>query len=198
MGTCRLQVYFEVAKPQPDGPGIDYSQLDDSCRFIQYQFPAEVLSLNNIGTTCAAAAVDLQPHMLLTRVPAVGGRRLAFCVGNDAVSNFRMIERHYFRDRLLKSFDFTFPFWSARPRSPGLCTRDAGRDCAARARAQHSEQHKHVGGDLRRAADVGRREERDDREPLRGARPTTHTHPRQTHMHAQLLPAHVRLGRRRG
>ena len=51
---------------------------------------------------------------LLTRVPAVGGRRLAFCVGNDAVSNFRMIERHYFRDRLLKSFDFTFPFWSAR------------------------------------------------------------------------------------
>ena len=63
MGTCRLQVYFEVAKPQPDGPGIDYSQLDDSCRFIQYQFPAEVLSLNNIGTTCAAAAVDLQPHM---------------------------------------------------------------------------------------------------------------------------------------
>jgi hypothetical protein len=80
------KVYFEVAKPQPDGPGIDYSQLDDSCRFIQYQFPAEVLSLNNIGTT------------------------LAFCVGNDAVSNFRMIERHYFRDRLLKSFDFTFPF----------------------------------------------------------------------------------------
>ena len=61
-GSCRLQVYFEVAKPQPDGPGIDYSQLDDSCRFIQYQFPAEVLSLNNIGTTCAAAAVDLQPH----------------------------------------------------------------------------------------------------------------------------------------
>ena len=25
--------------------------------------------------------------------------------------------RHYFRDRLLKSFDFTFPFWSV----PGLC-----------------------------------------------------------------------------
>lgn len=67
--------------------------------------------------------------------------RLAFCVGNEPVSNFRMIERcvvratrakgarhcaapsdsacaraharrHYFRDRLLKSFDFTFPFWS--------------------------------------------------------------------------------------
>ena len=120
----------------------------------------------------------------------MGGRRLAFCVGNDAVSNFRMIERHYFRDRLLKSFDFTFPFWSARPRSPGLCTRDAGRDCAGRARAQHSEQHKHVGGDLRRAADVGRREERDDREPLRGARPTTHTHTH-THTHTSQADTHA-------
>lgn len=47
------QVYFEVAKPEPDGPGIDYTLLDDSCRFIQYSFPAEVLSLSNIGTTCA-------------------------------------------------------------------------------------------------------------------------------------------------
>ncbi len=78
---------------------------------------------------------------------AYRGYRLAFCVGNEPVSNFRMIERcvvrtksapapgprrarlsdraprlkfrtcvctrrHYFRDRLLKSFDFTFPFWS--------------------------------------------------------------------------------------
>lgn len=48
-----VQVYFEVAKPEPDGPGIDYTLLDDSVRFIQYQFPNEVLSLNNIGTTCA-------------------------------------------------------------------------------------------------------------------------------------------------
>ena len=69
MGTCRLQVYFEVAKPQPDGPGIDYSQLDDSCRFIQYQFPAEVLSLNNIGTTCAA------PPLTSSRMPADPCRR---------------------------------------------------------------------------------------------------------------------------
>lgn len=28
----------------------------------------------------------------------------------QAVENFRMIERHYFRDRLIKSFDFTFGF----------------------------------------------------------------------------------------
>eukprot|EP01043_Picozoa_sp_COSAG02_P077142 COSAG02_NODE_16739_length_1059_cov_1.720833_1_plen_202_part_00 len=136
VGTCD-QVYFEVAKPEPDGPGIDYTQLDDSCRFIQYSFPAEVLSLSNIGTTYVAATLASQAsdRQRLTR-GAWHRYRLAFCVGNEPVSNFRMIERcvvrtisvdcaprlrfrtcvcarrHYFRDRLLKSFDFTFPFWS--------------------------------------------------------------------------------------
>eukprot|EP01048_Picozoa_sp_COSAG05_P003775 COSAG05_NODE_182_length_14772_cov_42.430655_8_plen_58_part_00 len=54
LAPAGVQVYFEVAKPAPDGPGIDWSKLDDSVRFIQYQFPKEVLSLNNIGTTCVA------------------------------------------------------------------------------------------------------------------------------------------------
>lgn len=31
-------------------------------------------------------------------------------MGEKPVSNFRMIERHYFRDRLLKNFDFDFGF----------------------------------------------------------------------------------------
>ena len=34
--------------------------------------------------------------------------RVEFTVGNKAVSKFRMIERHFFRDKLLKSFDFEF------------------------------------------------------------------------------------------
>ena len=33
-----------------------------------------------------------------------------FTVGDKPVSKFRMIERHYFRDKLLKSFDFEFGF----------------------------------------------------------------------------------------
>ena len=61
VGTCD-QVYFEVAKPEPDGPGIDYTLLDDSCRFIQYSFPAEVLSLSNIGTTYVASTCASQPR----------------------------------------------------------------------------------------------------------------------------------------
>ena len=31
-------------------------------------------------------------------------------MGNEPLSNLRMIERHYFKDKLIKSFDFTFPF----------------------------------------------------------------------------------------
>jgi len=33
-----------------------------------------------------------------------------FTIGEKPVNKFRMIERHYFRDRLLKSFDFEFGF----------------------------------------------------------------------------------------
>lgn len=36
--------------------------------------------------------------------------RVEFTIGNQEVKSFRMIERHYFRDRLLKSFDFDFGF----------------------------------------------------------------------------------------
>lgn len=33
-----------------------------------------------------------------------------FSVGSKPVKQFRMIERHYFRSKLLKSFDFDFGF----------------------------------------------------------------------------------------
>lgn len=35
---------------------------------------------------------------------------MEFTVGNREVKSFRMIERHYFRDQLMKSFDFDFGF----------------------------------------------------------------------------------------
>ena len=38
------------------------------------------------------------------------GATVEFKVGSEQVSDFRMIERHYFRDTLLKSFDFMFGF----------------------------------------------------------------------------------------
>ncbi|XP_012681007.1 protein unc-119 homolog A [Clupea harengus] len=51
-------------------------------RFIQYHFSPAFLSLREIGATWE------------------------FTVGTKAVNKFRLIERHYFRDLLLKSFDF--------------------------------------------------------------------------------------------
>ncbi|OZC06380.1 GMP-PDE, delta subunit [Onchocerca flexuosa] len=42
-----------------------------------------------------------------------------FNVGDKPVNKFRMIERHFFRDRLLKSFDFEFGF--CIPNSRNTC-----------------------------------------------------------------------------
>uniref|UniRef100_A0A8U8BNP0 Uncharacterized protein n=1 Tax=Geospiza parvula TaxID=87175 RepID=A0A8U8BNP0_GEOPR len=63
------------------------SELDASAgRFVRYQFTPAFLRLRTVGAT------------------------VEFTVGEKPVSNFRMIERHYFRDRLLKNFDFDFGF----------------------------------------------------------------------------------------
>ncbi|KAL9644463.1 hypothetical protein ABK040_016590 [Willaertia magna] len=59
---------------------------EDSLRTINYKFDKTLLRSKSIGTT------------------------LVFKVGPKPVKNFRMIERHYFRDRLLKGFDFNFKF----------------------------------------------------------------------------------------
>ena len=42
-----------------------------------------------------------------------------FTVGDMPIENFRMIERHYFREKLLKSFDFEFGF--CMPSSKNTC-----------------------------------------------------------------------------
>ncbi|XP_071375104.1 protein unc-119 homolog B-A [Centroberyx affinis] len=58
----------------------------DTSRFIQYRFSPAFLSLREIGAT------------------------LEFTVGSKAVSRFRLIERHFFRSLLLKTFDFEIGF----------------------------------------------------------------------------------------
>lgn len=45
--------------------------------------------------------------------------RVEFTIGPRPVNNFRMIERHYFRDRLLKTFDFEFGY--CIPNSKNTC-----------------------------------------------------------------------------
>lgn len=55
-------------------------------RFVRYHFTPQFLRLKTVGAT------------------------VEFVVGNKPVKDFRMIERHYFREKLLKSFDFHFGF----------------------------------------------------------------------------------------
>jgi hypothetical protein len=38
------------------------------------------------------------------------GAQLTFSVGDKPVKNFTIIERHYFRNVLLRSYEFSFPF----------------------------------------------------------------------------------------
>ncbi|TRY59928.1 hypothetical protein DNTS_017596 [Danionella cerebrum] len=67
----------------------------DAGRFIQYHFSPAFLSLREIGAT------------------------VEFTVGGKAVNKFRLIERHYFRDLLLKTFDFEIGF--CIPHSRNTC-----------------------------------------------------------------------------
>jgi len=82
------ETLFEVSK-DPDQPPIDYAlldDLDDSVRSIRYDFDASFIRKTTIGTT------------------------LLFTVGDKEVPNFRMIERHYYKEKLVRSYDFSFCF----------------------------------------------------------------------------------------
>ncbi|XP_059974764.1 protein unc-119 homolog B [Mesoplodon densirostris] len=89
-------VLFEIAKPcvsdqeeeeEEEAAAAAGGDVDVSAgRFVRYQFTPAFLRLRTVGAT------------------------VEFTVGDKPVSNFRMIERHYFRERLLKNFDFDFGF----------------------------------------------------------------------------------------
>eukprot|EP00164_Ancoracysta_twista_P000429 GFYU01000580.1.p2 GENE.GFYU01000580.1~~GFYU01000580.1.p2 ORF type:complete len:179 (-),score=41.62 GFYU01000580.1:802-1338(-) len=80
------EVVFEVDKNSDEPPQFSAEFTDDTYRCIRYTFPARFLKFHTVGTT------------------------LVFSVGEKEVPNFRMIERHYFGERLIKSYDFTFGF----------------------------------------------------------------------------------------
>lgn len=79
---------FEVSRERP--PKFDLADLgsmdENSMRKIKYQFSEDVLRLPAIKTS------------------------LVFSVGMQKVHGFRMIERHYFRNTLIRSYDFKFGF----------------------------------------------------------------------------------------
>jgi hypothetical protein len=81
-------VVFDVEREKegPPVPGTLTPEQEIAVRSIRYVFPPEFLRFKTVGA------------------------KLVFAVGPQPVPNFRMIERHYFRDRLVKSFDFSFGF----------------------------------------------------------------------------------------
>ncbi|XP_054280729.1 protein unc-119 homolog B isoform X2 [Macrosteles quadrilineatus] len=86
-------VLFEIAKPsvppEPDESDQDTEEEEvdaNAGRFVRYQFTPQFLRLKTIGAT------------------------VEFTVGAQPLNKFRMIERHFFRDTLLKTFDFDFGF----------------------------------------------------------------------------------------
>ncbi|KAM6979931.1 protein unc-119 homolog B-like [Aplochiton taeniatus] len=89
-------VLFEIAKPPHTEEDEENGDRDLSTgRFVRYQFTSAFLRLRTVGAT------------------------VEFTVGNRPLNNFRMIERHYFRGNLLKSFDFDFGF--CIPNSRNTC-----------------------------------------------------------------------------
>ncbi|XP_030237872.1 protein unc-119 homolog A [Gadus morhua] len=87
-------VLFEITKP-PMPAGCRKDCDPNAGRFVRYQFTPAFLHLRQVGAT------------------------VEFTVGDTPINNFRMIERHYFREQLLKSFDFEFGF--CMPSSKNTC-----------------------------------------------------------------------------
>ncbi|XP_028323019.1 protein unc-119 homolog A-like [Gouania willdenowi] len=89
-------VLFEITKPPSTDKAGERRDIDPNAgRFVRYQFTPAFLRLRQVGAT------------------------VEFTVGDMPIENFRMIERHYFRERLLKSFDFEFGF--CMPSSKNTC-----------------------------------------------------------------------------
>ena len=87
-------VLFEVSDDSPDEPDKNQPDIiepkdepiESSPRTIRYHLGPDFLDLKNLGSS------------------------LTFSVGNKPVKNLLMIERHYFKDILVKSFEFKFDF----------------------------------------------------------------------------------------
>ena len=65
---------------------IEDEDIYKSPRMIRYHLGPDFLDLKNLGSS------------------------LTFTVGNKPVKDFLMIERHYFNEKLIKSFEFKFDF----------------------------------------------------------------------------------------
>lgn len=76
----------QTQKEEPKQQSLEEETVENSLRTIRYHLGPDFLELKNLGSS------------------------LTFSVGAKPVKNLVMIERHYFRDILIKSFEFKFDF----------------------------------------------------------------------------------------
>lgn len=79
-------VLFEVKDDSEGMKEEELEEIQDDARLIRYHLGPDFLDLKTLGTM------------------------LKFTVGNKPVKDFLLIERHYFKDKLIKSFEFKFDF----------------------------------------------------------------------------------------
>ena len=79
-------VLADLFHPNTEDEEVLNDDISDEDRLIRYKFGPDFLDLKTIGT------------------------QLEFSVGDRPVKNFVMIEKHFFRDRVLKDYEFDFKF----------------------------------------------------------------------------------------
>ncbi|KAG2494394.1 hypothetical protein HYH03_007447 [Edaphochlamys debaryana] len=82
------RVVYQVARepdPEPLPEPLD-PEVENMIRSVKYTFPASFLKFKTVRTL------------------------LEFCVGPKPAPNLRMIERHFFKDKLVRTYDFEFGF----------------------------------------------------------------------------------------
>ncbi|KAL4476846.1 hypothetical protein ABPG72_010683 [Tetrahymena utriculariae] len=87
------KVFFQISREQADEEelkALEQQELSPEeeieMRTVRYHFGNYFFDIKTIGTS------------------------LTFSVGSKPVKNFLMIERHYFREKLIQSYEFKFPF----------------------------------------------------------------------------------------
>lgn len=85
-GYVLFEVCDEEEKPEDEKDSDQNQDVATSSRTIRYHLGPDFLELKNIGTA------------------------LTFSTGNLPVKNLVMIERHYFKGQLIKTFEFKFDF----------------------------------------------------------------------------------------
>ena len=96
-----------------NGLGSKNEEDENKGRLVKYEFTPEFLKLKTVGATL----VSLYCYLTTAIVKSLkfllfflNKTSVEFTVGEKAVNNFRMIEKHFFKDRPLKTFDFDFGF----------------------------------------------------------------------------------------